>query len=109
MEALMLGRTRYLKKHPLLWVLLGFGCCALLTLGGIVQAAHMHADGRLGHSDCALCHTAHQGIQSAHYPVLPCIVMVVTLVAIARRTQRIRSYFLFSLFTRPPPAQTAIA
>jgi hypothetical protein len=27
-------------------VALGFLCCALITLGGIVQAGHTHADGQ---------------------------------------------------------------
>ena len=34
----MPGRSRNLRTRHLLWVVLGFFCCALITLGGIVQA-----------------------------------------------------------------------
>ncbi len=55
--------SRNLRTRHLLWVVLGFFCCALITLGGIVQAGHMHADGQAVQSDCALCHVAHLVVQ----------------------------------------------
>jgi hypothetical protein len=105
----MPGRNRNLKKHRLLWMMLGLFCCALITLGGIAQVVHTHADGHAVHSDCALCHTANQVIQPAVAHSLPCIVMVVARVSTAPRPVRTQFYFVFSLFTRPPPAKTAIA
>jgi hypothetical protein len=42
MEALMPRRSRNLTTRHLLWVVLGFFCCALITLGGIAQAGHAH-------------------------------------------------------------------
>jgi hypothetical protein len=105
----MLGHNRNLKKHHLLWVMLGFFCCALITLGGVAQVVHTHADGHAVHSDCALCHTAHQVIQPAVSQALPCAVMVVARVSAVPRPPRTQPYSVFSLFTRPPPQKTAIA
>src|SRR5262249_16109914 len=34
-------------------------CIALVVAGGTVQAVHVHPQGDLSHSDCALCVTAH--------------------------------------------------
>ncbi len=42
----MLGRNLHQKSAHPLWVTLGFLCCALLVLGGIVQAGHIHQMGR---------------------------------------------------------------
>ena len=105
----MPGRGRNLKKHPLLWVMLGFLCCALLTMGAIVQVVHTHPDGQAAHSDCALCHSAHQTIQPAVSHVLPYAALVLARVSTAPRPIRTQYYFVYSLFTRPPPEMTANA
>ena len=103
----MPGRSRNLRTRHLLWVVLGFVCCALITLGGIVQVVHTHADGPAVQSDCALCHTAHLVVQPAVPHSLPRAVLVVTRVSTALLPRRAPFFFVFSLFTRPPPAQTA--
>jgi hypothetical protein len=102
----MPGHNRNSKNRHLLWVMLGLFCCALITLGGIVQVVHTHADGHAVQSDCALCHTAHQVIQAVipHFP--PRTERVVARVVAAPQLTRTQTYFVFSLFTRPPP-QTA--
>jgi hypothetical protein len=105
----MPGRSRNLRTRHLLWVVLGFLCCALITLGGIVQVVHTHADGQSVQSDCALCHTAHLVVQPAVPYLLPHSVFVAARVSTALQPRRARFLFVFSLFTRPPPAQTANA
>jgi hypothetical protein len=105
----MPGRSRNLTKRHLLWVVLGFFCCALLTVGAIVQVSHTHADGQAVQSDCALCHTAHLVVQPAVRQPLPHTVFVVASISTALQPIRARFLFVFSLFTRPPPAQTANA
>ncbi|MGC2400234.1 MAG: hypothetical protein WA510_10645 [Acidobacteriaceae bacterium] len=105
----MPGRNRNLREHRLLWMMLGFLCCALITLGGIAQVVHTHTDGHAVHSDCALCHTANQVVEPAVSYALPCNTMVVAPVPTAPRPVRTQVYFVFSLFTRPPPAKTANA
>jgi hypothetical protein len=105
----MLGRNHNLKKHALLWAMLGFLCCALITLGGIAQLVHTHADGIAVHSDCALCHTASQVSQPAVAYAVLCTWLVVTRVSTEPRPIRTQAYFVFSLFTRPPPAQAPVA
>jgi hypothetical protein len=103
----MPGRSRNLTRRHLLWVVLGFFCCALITLGGIVQVAHTHADGQAIQSDCALCHTAHLVVQPAVPQALPHTAFVVASISTASQPIRAQVFFVFSLFTRPPPAQTA--
>ena len=105
----MPGRSRNLRTRHLLWVVLGFFCCALITLCGIVQAGHIHADGRAVQTDCALCHVAHLVVQPAFPQSLPRTVFVVARISTAPQPVRSQRFFVFSLFTRPPPARTAHA
>jgi hypothetical protein len=105
----MPGHNRNLRTRHLLWVALGFLCCALITLGGIVPLAHTHADGQAVHSDCALCHTAHLVVQPAVPQSLPRTIRVVTTISAAPQPIVPARFTAFSLFTRPPPAHTANA
>jgi hypothetical protein len=102
-------RSRNLTTRHLLWVVLGFFCCVLITLCGIVQAGHMHADGQAVQSDCALCHVVHLVVQPSLPQLLPRTVFVAARVSTAPQPIRAQFFFVFSLFTRPPPAQTAHA
>jgi len=99
--------SRNLRTRHLLWVVLGFLCCALITFGGIVQVVHTHPDGQAVQSDCALCHTAHLVAQAAVPHSLPRSLPVVVSVSTALQPRRTLFFFVFSLLTRPPPAQTA--
>jgi hypothetical protein len=101
--------SRNLSTRHLLWMVLGFFCCALITLGGVVQAGHTHADGQAVQSDCALCHVAHLVVQPSVPQSLPRAAFVVARVSTAMQPIRAPFLFVFSLFTRPPPAQTAVA
>ena len=105
----MPGRSRNLRTRHLLWVVLGFLCCALVIIGGIVQAGHIHADGQAVQTDCALCHVAHLVVQPAVPQSLPRTVFVVARISTAPQPVRSQRFFVFSLFTRPPPARTAHA
>jgi hypothetical protein len=105
----MPGRSRNLRTRHLLWVVLGFLCCALVILGGIVQAGHIHADGQAVQTDCTLCHVAHLVVQPAVPQSLPRTVFVVARISTAPQPVRSQRFFVFSLFTRPPPARTAHA
>jgi hypothetical protein len=99
--------SRNLRTRHLLWVVLGFFCCALITFGGIVQVVHTHPDGQAVQSDCALCHVAHLVVQAAVPQLLPHTIFVAARVSTALQPRRILFFFVFSLFTRPPPVQTA--
>ena len=103
----MPGRSRNLRTRHLLWVALAFLCCALITLSGLVQVVHKHADGQAVQSDCALCLTAHLVVLPAVPQPLPRTVAVVARVSTALQPRRAEFFFVFSLFTRPPPVQTA--
>jgi len=99
--------SRNLRTRHLPWVVLGFLCCALIIFGGIVQIVHTHPDGQAVQSDCALCHVAHLVVQPSVPQLLPRTVFVVARVSTAPQPIRVQAFFVFSLFTRPPPAQTA--
>jgi hypothetical protein len=101
--------SRNLRTRHLLWVVLGFLCCALITFGGIVQVVHTHPDGQAVQSDCALCHVAHLVVQPSVPQLLPRTILVVARVSTALQPVRAQFFFVFSLFTRPPPVQTANA
>jgi hypothetical protein len=101
--------SRNLRTRHLLWVVLGFVCCALITLGGIVQAGHTHADGQIVQSDCALCHVAHLVVQPSVPQILPRTLFVAATVSTALQPIRPQFIFIVCLFTRPPPVQTANA
>jgi hypothetical protein len=103
----MPGHNRNLRRPHLLWVMLGILCCALITFSGVVQAGHIHADGQAVQTDCALCHVAHLVVQPAAPQSLPRTVRVVVRVSTARQPIRAQLFFVFSLFTRPPPDHTA--
>jgi hypothetical protein len=99
--------SRNLRTRHLHWVLLGFLCCALVIFGGIVQLVHTHPDGQAVRPDCALCHVAHLVVQPSVPQLLPRAVPVVARVSTVLQPRRALFFFVFSLFTRPPPAQTA--
>ena len=103
----MPGHSPNLKTRHSLWVVLCFLCCALVTLSGIVQAGHIHADGQAVQTDCALCHVAHLVVQPSVPQLLPRTIFVVARVSTALQPIRVQAFLVFSLFTRPPPAQTA--
>jgi hypothetical protein len=103
----MPGHNRNLKTRHSLWVVLCFLCCALITLSGIVQAGHIHADGQAVQTDCALCHVAHLVVQPAAPQSLPRAIRVVARVSTSPQPRRTQFFFVFSLFTRPPPVLTA--
>jgi hypothetical protein len=105
----MLVRSFQPNTRRTLFLAVGFLCCALLALTGIVQVAHTHLDGQANSSDCALCHTAHLVVQPSIPQVLPHIVRVVATVASNSLPVHAKRFSVFSLFTRPPPVAIAFA
>ncbi len=101
--------SRNLRTRHLHWVALGFLCCALIVFGGIVQLVHTHPDGQAVQPDCALCHVAHLVVQPSVPQILPRSIPVAARVPAALQPVRAQFFFVFSLFTRPPPEQTANA
>jgi len=97
------------KTRRKLFLAVGFLCCALLALTGVVQVAHTHLDGQANSADCALCHTAHLVVQPSIPQVWPHIVRVVATVACNSQPVHAKQFSAFSLFTRPPPVAIAFA
>jgi hypothetical protein len=105
----MAGLPFSYKIRKPLWLAVGFLCIALVALTGVVQVAHTHADGGLGQLDCALCHTAHLVVHPSVPRSLPHTVWVEARVAVTPQPISRQHLSVFSLFTRPPPVDLAIA
>jgi hypothetical protein len=105
----MLFPSLHPKTRRTFFLAVGFLCCALIALTGIVQVAHTHLDGQVNSADCALCHTAHLVVQPSIPQVLPHIVRVVATVASKSQPVHAKQFSAFSLFTRPPPVAIAFA
>jgi hypothetical protein len=74
-----------------------------------VQLVHTHPDGQAVRPDCALCHVAHLVVHPSVPQLLPRTIPVAARVSAALQPVRVQFFFVFSLFTRPPPVQTANA
>jgi hypothetical protein len=85
-------------------LLLSLLCISLVVACGTVQVVHVHAQGDISHSDCALCATAHVSVQLAETPVTPHriapVISAIEAFVVPTATQTIST---FALFTRPPP------
>ena len=87
-------------------LLLGIICVALLGFFATVQVAHFHDSVGASHSDCSLCVIVHAGIVPHAPVVVPAPVEHKTRVEILP-TETPWESFVFSFYTRPPPAETA--
>jgi len=91
-------------------LLLALLCISLVVAFGTIQAVHVHPQGDLSHSDCALCITAHLGVQIAETPVaLHHVAPVVSQVEALTAPSLPGAFSTFALFTRPPPADSVLA
>jgi hypothetical protein len=91
-------------------LLLSLLCISLVVACATIQIVHVHPQGNISHSDCALCATAHVSVQLAETPVTlhhvaPVISVVEAFVA-PTPTQTIST---FALFTRPPPVNAYLS
>jgi hypothetical protein len=86
--------------------LLGALCIALVMLGSILSAAHVHAHGDVEHPECGLCATAHMAVQVT--APAPQIVTVQVYTEVETPAPVARPQFIpqFALFSRPPPADS---
>jgi len=84
--------------------------CVLLVLAtGTIQAVHSHPVGDISHADCALCIAAHVAVDVAQPPVALVVASVVSAVEVFDPPTRMRTFFTFALFTRPPPVDSVLA
>jgi hypothetical protein len=85
-------------------------CISLVVACGTIQAVHVHPQGDISHSDCALCATAHLSVEVAAAPVtLLHVAPVVSIVEAFVAPALARTLSTFALFTRPPPVDSVLA
>jgi hypothetical protein len=91
-------------------LLLALLCIALVVVCGTIQAVHVHPQADVSHSDCALCATAHVGVQVVAVPVtLYRVASVVSAVEALVAPRLAQTLSTFALFTRPPPVDLVVA
>jgi hypothetical protein len=90
-------------------LILALLCVFLVVATGTIQVVHAHPVGDISHADCSLCATAHVTVQVVEPPVTLFVTAVVMDVEAFVPLMRIRTFFTFALFTRPPPADTVLA
>ena len=84
--------------------------CVLLVLAtGSIQAVHSHPVGEISHADCALCVTAHVAVEVAQPPVTLAVASVVSAIEVFEPPTRMKTFFTFALYTRPPPVDSVLA
>jgi hypothetical protein len=88
-------------------LLLSLVCIALILAVGTIQAVHVHPNGDISHTDCALCLTAHAAVQVATPSVTLHVTPVISFVQAFVSPARTPVLSTFALFTRPPPVNAA--
>lgn len=104
---MMLGaKTRTLSKRASVLFVASF--IILLLLGTTAGVMHIHTDGA-GHTDCALCQSAHSIARPSAAPRIQPVVFVAIRIAPVSTCEYREHLFSYSHWNRPPPAQIAIA
>jgi hypothetical protein len=96
--------------HSAWRLLLSLLCISLVVACGTIQVVHVHPQGDLSHSDCALCVTAHVSVQLAETSVtLDHVASVISAVEAFVAPTPAQTISTFALFTRPPPVDVVLA
>lgn len=94
------------RFHAFRSLVFGIVCVLLVAFSASIQVAHAHDALGGSHSDCSLCLIAHAGITPHTPAVIPLPVKHAAAIEVLR-TDAPRQLFVFSYFTRPPPAEPA--
>ena len=100
-NALTQSRSRQLRG-----AILAIFCIFLIAFSATTQVLHHHGLTSDPHPDCAACVASHTGLFFTAPFELPATVEHAETV-IADRAESPLSTFVFSFYTRPPPAETA--
>jgi hypothetical protein len=91
-------------------LLLSLLCVSLVIACGTIQVVHVHPQGNISHSDCALCAIAHVSVPLAETPVtMNHVAPVVSAVEAFTPPTATQTISTFALFTRPPPVDVVLA
>jgi len=87
-------------------LLLGIVAVLLVAFTATIQVAHVHDIGASSHADCALCSVAHSGITLFEPVELPLVAEQADTVE-SEPVESPTDSFIFSFYSRPPPAVPA--
>jgi hypothetical protein len=94
------------RLRSLRGLLLGVVCALLVVYSATVQVAHTHEAIGASHSDCALCLVVHAGIAPDAPAIAPVPTEHLDEIEIPANLAA-RTSFVFSFYSRPPPAEPA--
>jgi hypothetical protein len=87
-------------------LILGIICALLVVYSATIQVAHAHEAIGASHSGCALCLMVHAGITPDAPAQAPALAEHADRIEIPAEPA-VRSSFVFSFYSRPPPAEFA--
>lgn len=87
---------------------LGILCAALMAFSTTVQIVHNHGRAGTAQPGCSLCVVAHAGVSPSAPPAFSAIVWR-AIDAAAPFVERPCKSFVFSFYSRPPPAESVPA
>jgi hypothetical protein len=94
------------RSRQIRGVILAIFCVFLIAFSATTQVLHHHGLSNDPHPDCAACVASHAGIFFSAPFELPPTAEYVEAVE-ADRVEHPRSSFVFSFYSRPPPAEAA--
>jgi hypothetical protein len=87
-------------------IFLALVCVLLIAVSGAVQVTHSHGLDSSSHPDCSLCVVAHAGIAPLAQAAVPVLIEHERAVEVFL-VESPRNSFVFSFYSRPPPAEPA--
>lgn len=87
-------------------LVLGILCVLLMAFTATIQVVHAHDLDAGPHPECSLCVVAHASISPSAPIELPAVIEHVEEIQV-ESTQSPCDSFVFSFYSRPPPAETA--
>jgi hypothetical protein len=100
----MLGFHSGTRSRDPRGILLAFICVLLIAVSGAVQVTHSHGLDNGSHPDCSLCIVVHSGIAPSAQLALPVVIEHERAVEVFH-VESPRDSFVFSFYSRPPPAE----
>lgn len=94
------------RSRQIRGVILAIFCIFLIAFSATTQVLHHHGLSNDPHPDCAACVASHAGLFFSAPFELPTVVEHAEAIE-ADRPENPFSSFVFSFYSRPPPAETA--
>ena len=105
----MLGKPPNAQVRRSWKIALAVFCALLLIFGATVQVVHVHTSADVSHAGCALCATAHVVVSPAAPVAVPAVGRQIAAPVVDLQPAYARRFLHCSLYTRPPPVDSAFS